>query len=216
MVWFNKRCCTKHDDYKIIPDSESEPLIIGMDEKIKRRRSRRRLCHWLFAAVALILVGHGVFAYMYCRSHVECVPYEGGTTTVELPINYRGSAVLLHSSIASHDVFVTRVEKETNLVKVTFEEEEKTERAAELRVCTLKGGKITGVGVFAPKNAQDSLPVIKSVKVEVPVGVPPPSIDLLPPPRRRCSSITGFLKWVGVWDSKGTNAAKLQAAAEYN
>ncbi|CUA73745.1 hypothetical protein RSOLAG22IIIB_01262 [Rhizoctonia solani] len=196
-----------------IPSSEDQPLVVGLDEKARRRRRCRRFCHFLIAAVALFFIGHGVFAlfaYRYTHSHVECVPYEGGTTTVNLPIIYRGSAVLLDSSISSGDVFVTHVEKDTNEVTVTFEEDTSSSEEAEIRLCTLKGGKFTGVGLYASKkDQQDLLPVIKSLKVEIPKSVPQPSVDLLPPRKKRCH-LAGFLKWAGVWDSKRTNTAKLQ------
>ncbi|CAE6463667.1 unnamed protein product [Rhizoctonia solani] len=196
-----------------IPLSEEQPLVVGLDEKARRRRRCRRFCHFIFAAIALIFVAHGVvgfFAYKYARSHIECVPYEGGKTTVNLPINYPGSAVFLDSSVSSGDVFITHVDKDTNEVTVTFEEDTSSEEEAEIRLCTLKGGKFTGVGLYASKkNQQDLLPVIKSLKVEIPKSVPPPSVDLLPPRKKRCH-LSGFLKWAGVWDSKNSNMAKLQ------
>ncbi|CAE6431373.1 unnamed protein product [Rhizoctonia solani] len=195
-----------------IPSSEEQPLIIGLDEKARCRRRCRRFCHFLLAAVALFFVGHGVFAlfaYGYTRSHVECVPYEGGKTTVNLPILYRGSAVFLDSSVSSGDVFITHVEKDTNEVTITFEEDTSPEEEAEIRLCTLKGGRFTGVGLYASKKDQQELPVIKSLKVEIPKSVPQPSVDLLPPRKKRCH-LAGFLKWAGVWDSKRTNMVKLQ------
>ncbi|KAH7344451.1 hypothetical protein B0J17DRAFT_623829 [Rhizoctonia solani] len=198
----------------VILSSEEQPLVVGLDEKARRRRRCRRFCHFLVAAVALIFIGYGafgIFAYSYTHSHVECVPYEGGKTTVNLPIIYRGSAVLLDSSISSGDVFISHVEKDTNEVTVTFEEETSSEEEADIRLCTLKGGKFVGVGLYASKkNQQDLLPVIKSLKVEIPKSVPQPSVDLLPPRKKHCH-LAGFLKWAGVWDSKRTNMAKLQS-----
>ncbi|KDN45987.1 hypothetical protein RSAG8_04494, partial [Rhizoctonia solani AG-8 WAC10335] len=145
-----------------IPSSEEQPLIVGLDdsEKARCRRRCRRLCRFLIAAVALFFIGQGVFAlfaYGYTRSHVECVPYEGGKTTVNLPILCRGSAVLLDSSISSGDVFVTHVEKDTNEVTVTFEEDTSPEEEVEIRVCTLKGGRFTGVGLYASKKDQQDV-----------------------------------------------------------
>ncbi|CAE6390072.1 unnamed protein product [Rhizoctonia solani] len=193
--------------------SEEQPLVVGLDERARRRRRCRRFAHFIVASIALIFVGYGVFglfAYNYAHSHIECVPYEGGKATVNLPILYRGSAVLLDSSVSSGDVFVTHVEKDTNEVTVTFEEDISSAEEAEIRLCTLKGGKLTGVGLYASKkDQQDLLPVIKSLKVEIPKSVPPPSVDLLPPPRRHCR-LAGFLKWAGVWNSKETEMAKLQ------
>ncbi|QRW19577.1 hypothetical protein RhiXN_00983 [Rhizoctonia solani] len=193
--------------------SEEQPLVVGLDEKARRRRRCRRFAHFIVASIALILIGYGslrLFAYKYAHSHIECVPYEGGKTIVNLPILYPRSAVLLDSSISSGDVFVTRVETHTNEVKVTFEEDSSSEEEAEIRLCTLKGGKLTGVGIYASKKGQqDLLPVIKSVKVEIPKSVPPPSVDLLPPPRRH-HCLVRFFKWAGVWDSKQTEMAKLR------
>ncbi|KAJ1310895.1 hypothetical protein OPQ81_009410 [Rhizoctonia solani] len=180
-----------------IPSSEEQPLVVGLDERARRRRRCRRFFHFLVASIALIFIGHaafGLFAYRYTHSHVECVPYEGGKTTVKLPIIYRGSAVLLDSSVSSGEVFVTHVEKDTNEVTVTLEEDTSPEEEAEIRLCALKGGKFTGVGLYASKkDRQDLLPVIKFLKVEIPKSVPPPSVDLLPPHRKHCH-LVGFLK----------------------
>ncbi|CAE7232550.1 unnamed protein product [Rhizoctonia solani] len=197
----------------VILGSEEQPLVVGLDEKAKRRRRCRRFFHFIIASVALFFIGHGafaLFAYGYTRSHIQCVPYEGGKTIVNLPILYRGSAVLLDPSISSGDVFVTHVEKDTNEVTVTFEEDTTLEEEAEIRLCTLKGGKLTGVGLYASKkDQQDLLPVIKSLKVEIPKSVPQPSVDLLPP-HKKYGHCAKFLKWAGVWNSKQANMAQLQ------
>ncbi|CAE6440536.1 unnamed protein product [Rhizoctonia solani] len=192
--------------FNIVLGSEEQPLVVGLDEKARRRRRYRRFAHFIIASIALIFVGYaafGLFAYkVYAHSHIECVPYEGGKTTVKLPIFYPGSAVLLDSTISSGDVFVTHVEKDTNEVTVTFEEDISSKEEAEIRLCTLKGGKLTGAGLYvSKKDQQDLLPVIKSLKVEIPKSVSPPSVDLLPPRRRHCH-LAGFFKWAGVWDSK--------------
>lgn len=61
-----RQCNSGRVDYKEVPTSETETLIVGMDRMDKRRRFRRRLCHFLFAAFALVslfFIGHGIFAY---------------------------------------------------------------------------------------------------------------------------------------------------------
>lgn len=73
MALFDKRCF-KRDDYEPVPGSEDQPLVVGIGEKARRRRIRRRICLWLFAAVALISIGHGVFAYMVSsNSYILCI-----------------------------------------------------------------------------------------------------------------------------------------------
>lgn len=47
-----------------------------------------------------------------------------------------------------------------------------------------------------------SLPVIKSLKVEVPTG-PSPGVALLPP-KRRYRKLAKFFEWAGVWNPKNT------------
>ncbi|KAG8743926.1 hypothetical protein FRC10_011112 [Ceratobasidium sp. 414] len=190
--------------YEALPSSETEPLVVGLDEqaRIKRRRCRRRCCHFFFALIALIFIGHAVFAYVYTRSHVECVPYEGPKTVIKIPILYPRSAVLVDSSVSSGDVTVTHVESESNEITFTLEEKVETpeEEASDIRICTLKGGKLIGLGIY-PGKKQDSaaLPIIKSLKIEVPTSMPP-SIDLLPPRRGCHAKMVSFFKWVGVWN----------------
>ncbi|KAG8719582.1 hypothetical protein FRC08_002509 [Ceratobasidium sp. 394] len=198
---------SRKNSYEAVPMSEAQPLIVGLDEqqvRARRRRCRRRCCHFFFALIALVFIGHAVFAYVYGRSHIECVPYEGPKTVVKIPILYPRSAVLVDSSVSSHDVAVTHVESESNEITFTLEEKAETpevQEASDIRLCTLKGGKLTGLGIY-PGKKQDSvaLPIIQSLKIEVPTSIPPPSIDLLPPRRGCHAKMVWFFKWVGVWN----------------
>jgi hypothetical protein len=77
------------------------------------------------------------------------VPYEGGTTVVKLPILYPGSTVVADSSVSSHGVTIIHSEKESNEVILTLKEESRTpEAGADIRLCTMKGGKLTGLGIY--------------------------------------------------------------------
>jgi hypothetical protein len=77
------------------------------------------------------------------------VPYEGGVTIVKLPILYPGSTVVADSSVSSHKVTITHVENGSNEVTLTLEEESRTpDDSADIRLCTLKGGKFTGLGIY--------------------------------------------------------------------
>ncbi|KAG9086973.1 hypothetical protein FRC06_002793 [Ceratobasidium sp. 370] len=195
----------RKNSYEALHTSETGPLIVGLDEqaRVKRRRCRRRCCHCFFVLIALILVGHAVFAYVYARSHVECVPYEGPKTVVKIPILYPRSAVLVDSSVSSNDVAVTHVESESNEITFTIEEKAETPEgeASDFRLCTLKGGKLTGLGIY-PGKKQDgaALPIIKSLKIEVPTSIPPPSISLLAPRHGCHGKMVWFFKWAGVWN----------------
>ncbi|KAG8701786.1 hypothetical protein FRC09_005130 [Ceratobasidium sp. 395] len=196
---------SRKNSYEALPTSETGPLVIGLDEqqiKARRRQRRRRCCHFLFALIALIFVGHGVFAYMYTRSHVECVPYEGPNTYVELPIYWPRSAAFFDSSVSSHDVAITRVETESNKIGVTIiekaetpEDSEDLEEASNIKLCTLKGGKWQ-----EKKHDSAALPIIKSLKIEIPTSIPPPSINLLPPKRGCHAKVVKLMKWAGVWN----------------
>jgi len=210
---FHKHCNSSRVDYKEVPTFETDTLVVGMDRMDRRRRCRRRLCHFLFAAVALIsllFIGQGIFAYTYTRSHVECVPYEGGTTVVKLPVLNPRFSVLLDSSVSSNDVIVTHVESDAKEVTITLEEDSDFVENSEIRLCTLKGYKLAGVGLYAGKGKdRSSLPVIKSLKVEVPTGLSP-GVTLLPP-KRGCRKVAKFLKWAGVWNPKDTTHEAVKA-----
>ncbi|QRV76741.1 hypothetical protein RhiJN_19589 [Ceratobasidium sp. AG-Ba] len=205
----------RKNSYEAVPVSETQPLVVGLDEqaRLKRRRCRRRCCHFFFALIAMVFVGYGIFAFVYARSHVECVPYEGPVTTIKLPIYYPRSAVLVDSSVSSGDVAITHVESESNEITFTIEEKAETPEdpkdpedpedleAAQIRLCTLKGGKLTGLGIYPGKKEHHAaLPIIKSLKIEVPSSIPPPSISLLPPRRGCHAKAVQFMKWVGVWN----------------
>ncbi|KAG9128115.1 hypothetical protein FRC07_004731 [Ceratobasidium sp. 392] len=207
----------KQNTYETIPVSESETLVVGLDEvKTRRRRRLRRALVWFFSFVALWFVGHavykGVSAYHFVHHNVECVPYEGGTTVVKLPIVHPKSKVFIDSSVSSNDISITRVESDSNEITFTLEErDESLETAAEVRLCTLKSRKAVGLGVFVykkDKHEDVTLPVIKSLKVEIPTSVPAPSIDLLPPKAPR--KAVKLLKWAGVWNSKESDFTELE------
>ncbi|ELU36082.1 hypothetical protein AG1IA_09888 [Rhizoctonia solani AG-1 IA] len=55
-----------------VPSSEEQPLVVGLDEKARRRRRCRRFAHFIVASIALILIGYGslrLFAYkVRCRA----------------------------------------------------------------------------------------------------------------------------------------------------
>lgn len=57
-------------------------------------------------------------------------------------------AVLLDSSVASNDVTVTHIESDAKEITVTFVEDSDFVENSEIRVCTLKGYKLTGVGLY--------------------------------------------------------------------
>ena len=77
------------------------------------------------------------------------MPYEGGTTVVKLPALYPRVSVLLDSSVASNDVIVTHVKSDAKEVTVTLvEDSDDFVENSEIRLCTLKGYKLTGVGLY--------------------------------------------------------------------
>ncbi|KAG8743927.1 hypothetical protein FRC10_011113 [Ceratobasidium sp. 414] len=208
---------TKQDTYEAIPISESEILVVGLDNiKVQRKRRLRRILVWLVSFIALAFVGHAVYkgitAYKFVHHNVECVPYEGGTTVVKIPIIKPGSKVFIDSSVSSNDVSITHVESESNEITFTLEEEDESlETTAEIRLCTLKASKMTGLGIFAhrkDKHEEVSLPVIKSLKIEIPTSIPAPNIDLLPP-KASCKAAK-FFRWTGVWNPKDTEAVKFE------
>jgi hypothetical protein len=107
---------------------------------------------------------------------------------------------------------VTHSGEDSKTVTVTLEDDDSKfddDEEVEIRLCTLKGGKVTGLGIFAHKKDQSLIPFIKSAKVEIPSSGPLTSVTLLPP-RHGCS-FAGFLKWAGVWNSKKASFAQLDA-----
>ncbi|KAG9086972.1 hypothetical protein FRC06_002792 [Ceratobasidium sp. 370] len=207
----------KQDTYETIPVYEGETLVVGLDNiKVQRKRRIRRILVLLFSFIALVFVGHAVYkgvgAYKFVHDNVECVPYEGGTTVVKIPIVKPGSKVLIDSSVSSNDVSITRVESESNEITFTLEEEDESPKTtAEIRLCTLKARKIAGLGIFAHKKDKHEevvLPVIKSLKIEIPTSIPAPNIDLLPP-KANCKTAK-FLRWAGVWGPRHTEPTKFE------
>ncbi|QRW05640.1 hypothetical protein RhiLY_04639 [Ceratobasidium sp. AG-Ba] len=197
---------TKRDGYEPVPISEGELLVVGLEARARRKRFRRHLFIWLFSFVSLLFVGHlaykGISTYMFVRHNVECVPYESGTNVVKIPIVHPYSKVFIDSSVSSNEVSITRIETESSEITFTLEgSNESLDTTAEIRLCTLKGRKMTGLGIFAhkkDKHEEVTLPVIKSLKIEIPKSIPTPSIDLLPP-KRGCHKVTKLLRWAGVW-----------------
>jgi hypothetical protein len=57
--------------FNIVLGSEEQPLVVGLDEKARRRRRYRRFAHFIIASIALIFVGYaafGLFAYKVVHS----------------------------------------------------------------------------------------------------------------------------------------------------
>ncbi|KAG8687345.1 hypothetical protein FRC12_014166 [Ceratobasidium sp. 428] len=210
----------KQDTYEPVPLSEDEVLVVGLDNiKTQRKRRCRRILVRLFSLIALIFIGRtiyqGIFAYKFVHHNVECVPYEGGTTVVNLPIVKPGSKVLIDSSVSSNDITITHVETESNEIKFTLVgQDESLETTTEVRLCTLKSRKVVGLGLYAQKNKHEdvTLPVIKSLKVEIPTSIPPPSIDFLPP--KAAHGAAKYLKWAGVWTPEHPSSAKFSYAVD--
>ena len=70
-----------------IPSSEEQPLIIGLDEKARRRQRCRRFFRFLVAAVALFFVGQGVFAlYAYGVRHFMISKLNPIDITYSIPV----------------------------------------------------------------------------------------------------------------------------------
>lgn len=172
-----------------------------MNHSINGKQFRRFPIRWLCASFALIsIVTFGREAVYFLRAteqYVECVPYEGGRTTTSIPILYPEATVMLHSSISSNDVAVTRVDKYAKEVTLILEGDT-VDKDAGIRLCTLKEGKFTGLTIFVGKGrGRPALPTVKSLKIEIPDSIPSPDINIMSPTQH--SSSAKLFQWASSW-----------------
>ncbi|KAF8609402.1 hypothetical protein BDV93DRAFT_518227 [Ceratobasidium sp. AG-I] len=183
-----------------------------MDHTANRKSLSRSSIRWLcgsFVLISIIILGKEAVSLLRATpQYVECVPYGGGTTVTSIPVLYPEPLVLLHPSVSSGDVSVTRVDKFAKEVTLTLEGET-VDKDAGIRLCTLKEGKFTGLSIFVGKGrGRPALPIVKSLRIEIPNSIPSPDINLIS--RSEESNGAKFFKWASNWIVTNPQGTKIR------